>query len=174
MSNITLFNAFPPKGQPHYASEHISINDFLNFVKYGKWKHLIEPIRTEPDKLKRDKLKRNIPSVTISGVFEERAEANLLEHSGFICIDIDYFTDKSQLLTDQYTYALMKSASGGGLAVIVKVRRAAAAVPAPPVEPARRQCRTPARPLATLPVAITHQAQSPHLSAAPTNYLFVS
>lgn len=121
MSNITLFNAFPPKGQPHYASEHISINDFLNFVKYGKWKHLIEPIRTEPDKLKRDKLKRNIPSVTISGVFEERAEANLLEHSGFICIDIDYFTDKTQLLTDPYTYALMKSASGGGLAVIVKV-----------------------------------------------------
>jgi hypothetical protein len=121
MSNITLFNGFPQKGQPHYASEHISIADFLNFVKYGKWKHLIEPIRTEPDKDKRNKLKRNIPSVTISGVFEERAEANLLEHSGFICIDIDYFTDKTQLLTDPYTYALMKSASGGGLAIIVKV-----------------------------------------------------
>jgi len=54
MSNITLFNGFPQKGQPHYASEHISITDFLNFVKYGKWKHLIEPIRTEPDKTKRD------------------------------------------------------------------------------------------------------------------------
>ena len=121
MSNITLFNGFPQKGQPHYASEHISITDFLNFVKYGKWKHLIEPIRTEPDKTKRDKLKRNIPSVTISGVFEERKEENILEHSGFICIDIDYFTDKSQLLIDQYTYALMKSASGGGLAIIVKV-----------------------------------------------------
>lgn len=123
MSNITLFNGFPQKGNPHYASEHISIADFLNFVKYGKWKHLIEPIRTEPDKTKRDKLKRNIPSVTISGVFEERKEENLLEHSGFICIDIDYFTDKTQLLTDQYTYALMKSASGGGLAIIVKVEK---------------------------------------------------
>lgn len=121
MSNITLFNGFPPKGQPHFASEHISISDFLNFVKYGKWKHLIEPIRTEPDKKKRDLLKRNIPSLTISGVFEERKEENLLEHSGFICIDIDHFTDKTQLLTDQYTYALMKSASGGGLAVIVKI-----------------------------------------------------
>lgn len=121
MNNITLFNGFPQKGQPHYASEHTSINEFLNHVKYGKWKHLIEPIRTEPDKDKRSKLKRNIPSVTISGVFEERKEDNLLEHSGFICIDIDYFTDKSQLLNDQYTYALMKSASGGGLAVIVKV-----------------------------------------------------
>ena len=121
MSNITLFNGFPQKGQPHYASEHISITDFLNFVKYGKWKHLIEPIRTEPDKDKRNKLKRNIPSVTISGVFEERSESNLLEHSGFLCIDIDYFTDKTQLLTDPYTYALMKSASGGGLAIVVKV-----------------------------------------------------
>lgn len=123
MSNITLFNGFPQKGQPHYATEHISVNDFLNFVKYGKWKHLIEPIRTEPDKLKRDKLKRNIPSVTISGVFEERKEENLLQHSGFICIDIDYYTDKTQLLADQYTYALMKSASGGGLAIIVKIEK---------------------------------------------------
>ena len=121
MSNITLFNGFPQKGQPHYASEYISINDFLNFVKYGKWKHLIEPIRTEPDKDKRNKLKRNIPSVTISGVFKERTESNLLEHSGFICIDIDYYTDKSQLINDAYTYALMKSASGGGLAVVVKI-----------------------------------------------------
>lgn len=118
---ITLFNGFPAKGQPHYATEHISIPDFLNFVKYGKWKHLIEPIRTEPDKDRRSALKRNIPSLTISGVFEERKEDNLLQHSGFICIDIDHFTDKTQLLTDQYTYALMKSASGGGLAVIVKI-----------------------------------------------------
>jgi hypothetical protein len=121
MSQITLFNGFPAKGQPHFASEHISISDFLNFVKYGKWKHLIEPIRIEPDSKKRAALKRNIPSLTISGVFEERKEENLLEHSGFICIDIDHFTDKTQLLTDQYTYALMKSASGGGLAVIVKI-----------------------------------------------------
>lgn len=121
MSQITLFNGFPAKGQPHFASEHISISDFLNFVKYGKWKHLIEPIRIEPDQKKRSDLKRNIPSLTISGVFEERKEENLLEHSGFICIDIDHFTDKTQLLTDQYTYALMKSASGGGLAVIVKI-----------------------------------------------------
>ena len=43
-----------------------------------------------------------------------------------------------------------------------------------PVEPAQRQCRTPVRPLETLPVTITRQAQPPHLSAAPTNYLFVS
>ena len=121
MSNITLFNSFPQKGQPHYSNEHIELNDFLNSVKYGKWKHLIEPIRIEPDKDKRNRLKRNIPSVTISGVFEERKEECLLEHSGFICIDIDYFTDKSQLINDKYTYSLMKSASGGGLAVIVKI-----------------------------------------------------
>ena len=121
MSNITLFKGFPQKGQPHFATEHISITDFLNAVKYGKWKHLIEPIRTEPEKTKRDALKRNIPSVTISGVFEERKEDNLLQHSGFICIDIDYYTDKSQLINDQYTYALFKSASGGGLAVVVKI-----------------------------------------------------
>lgn len=121
MGQITLFNGFPEKGKPHFATEHIQLDEFINSVKYGKWKHLIEPIRTEQDKDKRNKLKRNIPSVTISGVFEERKEDCLLQHSGFICIDIDNFTDKSQLINDKYTYSLMKSASGGGLAVIVKI-----------------------------------------------------
>lgn len=119
--NISLFNKLPAKGQPHLFDEQLSITDFLNFVKYGKWKHIIEPIRQEPDKDKRQAMKRNIPSVTISGIFEERKENQLIQHSGFICIDIDYFTDKTQLLNDPYTYALMKSASGGGLAVLVKI-----------------------------------------------------
>lgn len=121
MSNISLFNRLPAKGQPHTCDEQLSIVDFLNFVKYGKWKNIIEPIREEPDKKKRDAMKRNVPSVTISGVFDMRSESDLIQHSGFICIDIDYFTDKTELLNDIYTYALMKSASGGGLAVVVKI-----------------------------------------------------
>jgi predicted P-loop ATPase len=121
MSNISLFKSLPQKGQHHECSEQLSIVDFLNFVKYGKWKNIIEPIREEPDKKKRDAMKRNVPSVTISGVFDVRSEENLIQHSGFICIDIDYFTDKSELLNDIYTFALMKSASGGGLAVVVKI-----------------------------------------------------
>src|SRR6187402_3558060 len=118
---ISLFNSLPKKGQPHIADSDISIIDFLNLVKYGKYKEQIERIRTEEDKDKRSKLKTHLPAVTVSGTFRERNESQLLSHSGFIQIDIDYFTDKTSLQTDPYTFALFKSASGGGLAAIVKV-----------------------------------------------------
>jgi hypothetical protein len=118
---ISYFQSLPEKGKDHVCSEIISIDDFISGVKYGKWKHFIEPIRQEPDKAKRDRLKRNIPSVTIGGVFKERDQEKLIEHSGFICVDIDKFNDKTALLSDPYTYALFQSASGGGIAVVVRV-----------------------------------------------------
>lgn len=121
MGEISLFNSLPAKGMPHMADEKIKINDFLNLVKYGKWKDQIEKIRVEEDKKKRDLLKRNLPSVTISGIFGERKEDLLLQHSGFICIDIDYFNDKTELINDPYTYSIMKSSSGAGLAILVKI-----------------------------------------------------
>lgn len=118
---ISLFNSLPSKGQPHKSDEILNISDFLNFIKYGKWKNLIEIIRIEPDKKKRDVLKRNLPAVTIAGTFLERLEENLIQHSGFAAIDVDYFTDKNHLISDPYTYAIFKSASGAGLAIIIKV-----------------------------------------------------
>src|SRR5574343_93976 len=118
---ISYFQSLPEGGKPHVFTEIITIDDFISGVKYGKWKHFIEPIRQEPDKAKRDRLKRNIPSVTIGGVFKERQQDKLIDHSGFICVDIDKFNDKSSLLSDPYTYALFQSASGGGIAVIVRV-----------------------------------------------------
>lgn len=118
---ISLFNGLPSTGKPHTSDEKITMTDFLNHIKYGKWKAKVEAIRTEEDKSKRDTLKKGLASVTTSGLFIERKEENLIQHSGFICIDIDYFTDKSELISDPYTYALFKSASGGGLAVIVKI-----------------------------------------------------
>jgi len=121
MGNISLFYSFPKKGEPHVCDEVISVMDFLNFVKYGKWKDIIEPIREEKDKKVRSKMKTKLPSVTISGMFGERKESDLLEHSGFICIDIDDYKDKTPLLEDVYTFALMKSSSAGGLACLVKV-----------------------------------------------------
>lgn len=123
MSHISLFNKLPKKGEKHISDSKISVTEFLNLVKYGKWKTQIERIRIEQDKDKRSDLKRNLPSVTLSGVFGERNQDLLIEHSGFICIDIDYFNDKTDLLNDPYTYALMKSSSGAGLAVLVKINK---------------------------------------------------
>ena len=118
MSNISVFHGFQ---KPHISEEFMPLIEFLNHVKYGKWQTLIETIRSEPEEEKRKALKKKLPSVTISGLFSERSESMLIEHSGFICIDIDHFDDKKPFLEDPYTYSLMKSASGGGLAAIVKI-----------------------------------------------------
>lgn len=101
--------------------ENTSIDVFLDRVKNGFWKHEVELIRNEKDETKRKALKKAMPCVTISGVFSERKEMGLIKHSSFICIDIDGFNDKSQLINDQYTYCVINSISGGGLAVIVKI-----------------------------------------------------
>jgi len=119
--DISLFNSLPEKGKPHISDAKISIADFLNAVKSGKYKTQIEQIRTESDKSKRDVLKKQLPAVTISGIFTERKQELIIAHSGFIQIDIDHFSDKSALITDPYTYSLFKSASGGGLAIVVKI-----------------------------------------------------
>lgn len=121
MNRISLFKGFPAKGEPHRADESLSIADFLNGIKYGKWKSLVDPIRTEQDDKLRKFLKTKLPAVTIGGLFEIREQDELVEHSGFICVDIDHFNDKTALLQDKYTYALFRSVSGNGIAVIIKV-----------------------------------------------------
>lgn len=118
---ISYYNSLPAKGQPHKSSGTMHIYDFINKVRDGEWKSIIDPIRKEKDKDKRSTLKRSLVSVTVSGVFNERKENLLIEHSGLICIDVDNFTDKSSILNDKYTYCCFDSVSGNGFAVIVKI-----------------------------------------------------
>lgn len=121
MSKISFYNSFPPKGQPHISTGQMTVDEFLGHIKFGKWKELVEPIRFEKDKKQRDLLKRNLIAITASGLFHERTESKLINHSGFICIDVDNFTDKSRVVNDPYTYACFDSVSGNGFAVMVKV-----------------------------------------------------
>lgn len=123
MTKISLFKNLPRKGQPHTCDEIITLTDFLNSVKYGAWKDQIIAIRSIADKKARDNAKKNIPSVTVAGIFKERKAELLIEHSGFIAVDIDNYNDKSALLADPYTYSLFYSASGKGVVVIAKVNR---------------------------------------------------
>ena len=121
MTKISLFKRLPSKGKPHTCDEIITLSDFLNSVKYGAWKDQINAIRSIADKKARDNAKKNVPSVTVAGIFKERKAELLIEHSGFIAVDIDNYNDKSALLADPYTYSLFYSASGKGVVVIAKV-----------------------------------------------------
>jgi len=123
MSKISIF---PPaklsKGAHTAQQPPVELMDFLNHIKYGQWKEQVLAYRAEEDKEKKKQLKDMFYGATMSGVFTQRKQDMLLEHSGFICIDIDGFNDKTALQQDPYTYALFYSAGGNGIAVVVKIK----------------------------------------------------
>jgi predicted P-loop ATPase len=99
----------------------VTILDFIHSVKFGTWQAQVQAVRDEKDKEARKLLKEKVPAVTMSGVFSKRNESSLISHSGFICIDIDNYTDKTEIIADKYTYACFDSVSGSGFAVVVKI-----------------------------------------------------
>ena len=118
MSKISLWSHFDT------LIEDITIDDFLNRVKYGTWKADAEKIRSITDKDKQKEAKKKINAVSISGTFpnKSRNEASIISHSGYLCVDIDnQALEAEQLKNDPYTYAYFKSVTGNGAAIIVRI-----------------------------------------------------
>ena len=106
----------------------IGITEYLAMVRDGAYLNPIQAFQnsTALSKDQRADLKIQIPAVTISGIFKDSVKnANLLTHSGLICIDFDAVENvgqlKADLKKDPYTFAALLSASGNGLAAIVKI-----------------------------------------------------
>jgi hypothetical protein len=103
------------------------INFILSRIKECKSIDLLNLIRNESDKSKRNELKKQLPSICFSGVFQSRTDAGILEHSGFICLDFDNFLENDlidwrlKLEKDIYSYSVFLSPSGNGLKVLVKI-----------------------------------------------------
>jgi len=119
--NITIFSNIFSK-QAHY----ITVERALERIKTGKSKELVEQIRTQIDKERSNKLKCNLPSVCFSGTFgNDRTDASLQEHSGFIVLDFDHVQNldekKTGLIALPYCYACWISPSGNGLKMLVKI-----------------------------------------------------
>jgi len=64
--------------------------NLLSWLQSDKYKDKVDRIRAIEDKTIRDELKATLPAITASGVFSYRAKKNMLKHSGFIAIDIDF------------------------------------------------------------------------------------
>lgn len=102
------------------------------FLLSDKYKAEIEHLRTITDKQERNELKKQLPCITISGVFEPiRASENLTEHSGLICIDIDaqdnrhihnFANLKGQISKLNEVLYCGLSASGNGYFVIIPIQ----------------------------------------------------
>lgn len=107
----------------------IRLRDFLLSDMY---KSEIEIIRSTIDKTKRNELKKQLPLITISGVFEPtRTAKNIVLHSGLICIDIDkqdnlHITNfdnlKEQIARLKEVLFCAISASGQGYYCIIPIK----------------------------------------------------
>ena len=107
---------------------HRSVAFVLTRIKEGASKDLVTRIRKENDKASRNEIKKELPAVCFSGIFNKRSDAAVQEHSGFICLDFDGYATKkdmkaerNRLEKDRYIYSVFTSPSGNGLKALVRI-----------------------------------------------------
>ena len=107
---------------------HRDVMFILDRIKEGKNSELVKKIRSEKNKTARNELKKKLPSICFSGVFNKRMDSALVEHSGLICLDFDGYEKKKELADDRlkfeknkFVFSVFVSPSGKGLKVLVKI-----------------------------------------------------
>jgi len=108
----------------------VDLNNILKQIKNGKWKDKVDAIQSidpeEKDQI-RDTKAEELPALTVSGTFDGgHSESNIIDHSGFIALDIDNVPNIDQafkiISQDKYTYCAFRSVSGRGICVIIKIQ----------------------------------------------------
>src|SRR5699024_4520669 len=107
----------------------VELSSILKQIKSGKWRDKIEAIQSiDPEEKEqvRDTKAQELPALTVSGTFDGgHKESNIIDHSGFIAIDIDNVENVDQtfkaITQDEYTYCAFRSVSGRGICAIVKI-----------------------------------------------------
>lgn len=122
-NTVSLYETIHSKHNSVYTVKQI-----LALIKNEKFKSEISAIRLQDEKGKKDELKKKLPAVTISGVFNgNRIKQNIIAHSGLIQVDLDNIEDihliKKTLADDVYSFAVFESPGGKGLKVLVKIPR---------------------------------------------------
>lgn len=106
--------------------DKLSLDDFIERIKTGYWKKVVEALRAKREQPAFKKLKIKLPAVTVSGDFKTRDKQidlphRLKQHTGLICLDVDR-KDNPKLrtgdLVDKECIAQFLSCSGEGLKII--------------------------------------------------------
>jgi hypothetical protein len=123
-TEVTIFKNILETDTPF----HRDVMFILNRIKDGKNSELVKRIRSEKNKSERNELKKKLPSICFSGIFNKRSDSALVEHSGLICLDFDGYEKKKDLTEDRlkfqknkFVFAVFVSPSGNGLKVLVKI-----------------------------------------------------
>ena len=124
--NITIFKNIKETSAPF----HRGVDFVLGRIKDGASKDLVMKIRSENSKSTRNELKKELPAICFSGIFSQRRDDAMVEHSGLLCLDFDGYGSRSDMLEDKetfskdrYVYSVFISPSGKGLKVLVKIPR---------------------------------------------------
>jgi len=120
-SKFSLFKTFADK-----HPETIDIEQLIRMLKSEQCKDSIEKLRLCSDPAEKDRLKKGLPAVSVSGVFKDgRRAENIQTYSALIQMDFDKLNNpesfKTELSKDPYTHLAFISPSGTGLKLIVKV-----------------------------------------------------
>lgn len=118
---ITIFNDLFKTETPFFKD----VDYAFDLIRNNKDNALIKAIRIEPDKEKRNALKKRLKCICFSGKFSKRKAINIIEHSGIACLDWDNMDDpldfKAKLMQNEYIYSAFISPSGNGVKALVKV-----------------------------------------------------
>lgn len=125
MENVSIFRNFAQ------LIENRALGDIIFEVQDGKYKEPVELIRSllaEGKAKDADKLKKQLPAFTPSGIFNNGRKIDLLSsYSGFLVLDLDKLNptqlEEAKLKSAEidYTYAAFVSPSGNGLKIIIPV-----------------------------------------------------
>ncbi len=125
---VTIFKNIAATATPY----HKPLLFILERIRSCQDQKLVNEIRFENDKTKRNLLKRQLPSILFSGVFSQRSASGLVSPSGYIVLDFDNFETDEELnlykkafiespSKGKFTHALFVSPSGKGLKCIIKI-----------------------------------------------------
>jgi len=103
----------------------ITVLGALERIRTGKSKVLVEQAREAKTKKEADELKKKLPAVCFSGLFNKRKDSELIEHSGYIVLDFDNVPNitqkRNELCRISHITAVWVSPSGKGLKALVQI-----------------------------------------------------
>lgn len=105
----------------------VKLSSVLERIKRSKSIELVTKIQNETDKEKRDTLKKQLPVICFSGVFNgTRHSNNLVEHSGLIVLDFDSVENveekKIELKKYHFVVSCFVSPSGNGVKAVIWIK----------------------------------------------------
>ena len=103
----------------------ITVLGALERIRTGKSKDLVQKAREAKTKKEADELKKKLPAVCFSGLFNKRKDSELVEHSGYIVLDFDNVPNitqkRNELSLISYITAVWVSPSGNGVKALVQI-----------------------------------------------------